>query len=306
MNASYSLYVGVPCVDAYYEIDRWPLEGDKFLGSFMGNTSGGMVANAACISAALGRRTFLFCRLGDNDGARFLLEDLSRYGVDVSRVDLVPGRKDLKCFIFLSGAERTVMVVPGDEDRIPLSAAEEEFFLGAEYIYTTLSELGHIDGAEELLCRYKAGGGKLVLDCESTSYDPGWRSTVGLASIVFMNESALEVFAEGGSAEQLEREILDSGVEMLVETLGARGSRVLTRSGCFSTGVYDVPVTDTTGAGDTFNSSFVFALSKNRPPEEAAAFATAAADMAIMRQGPRTGAVPESEVLRFMESHELK
>ncbi|MCR5138077.1 MAG: carbohydrate kinase family protein [Oscillospiraceae bacterium] len=63
---------------------------------------------------------------------------------------------------------------------------------------------------------------------------------------------------------------------------------------------------DTTGAGDTFNSSFVYALSQGAELKDASEFATAAADIAIMSEGPRTGVNSAERVFRFMDKHDIK
>ena len=53
MEERYAVFMGKPCVDSYYDIREWPEEGGKFLGSFSHDTTGGMVANAACAYAVV-------------------------------------------------------------------------------------------------------------------------------------------------------------------------------------------------------------------------------------------------------------
>ena len=65
-------------------------------------------------------------------------------------------------------------------------------------------------------------------------------------------------------------------------------------------------IVDTTGAGDTFNSSFMYAQSCDWSLEKSAVFATAAADMAIMKQGPRGGITTEEKVFDFIAKNKKK
>ena len=66
-----------------------------------------------------------------------------------------------------------------------------------------------------------------------------------------------------------------------------------------------IPV-DTTGAGDTFNSSFVYGLSCGWGLQEAGTFANAAAGRAILNMGARSGAVGEAAVKDFMNREGTK
>ncbi|MCR5138076.1 MAG: carbohydrate kinase family protein [Oscillospiraceae bacterium] len=236
MSEGYAVYLGKPCVDAYYEVSEWPEEGGKFLGSFVCNVPGGMVANAACVLAGYDYPVYLFAAMGDDEDARFLMEDLESYGVDVSMTRLIPGRKDTKCFIFRSGAERTILVAEGDKDVLPLTEEEKDFLLGAEYIYTIIPDIKSYEGMAELLEEHRRRGGKLVMDCETTGYTEDWREYLQLAHLVFMNTTALEKYAEGQSTCELEEELMGLGTGILVETLGSKGSRVVTAEASFPPG----------------------------------------------------------------------
>ena len=61
---------------------------------------------------------------------------------------------------------------------------------------------------------------------------------------------------------------------------------------------------DTTGAGDTFNSSFLYQLINGADPEQAARFACAAAGRAVTIYGPKAGVVDKDTVLRFMNEEQ--
>ncbi len=305
MEERYAVFMGKPCVDSYYDIREWPEEGGKFLGSFSHDTTGGMVANAACVYAGYDAPAYLFARMGDSGETRFLMEDMESYGVDVSRMELIPGRKDTKCFIFRNGPERTILVAEGDTDPLPLTDSQKEFLFGAAYLYTIIQDLKTNEVTPEMLKEYRENGGKLVMDLETTGYFPDWRDYAGESWLLFMNSYALEMFGEGKDREELEKEILSGNTEILVEALGSKGCRVVTKEGSFTTGVYQVDVADTTGAGDTFNASFLYALSRGADLKAASLFATAAADIAITEEGARNGGITEERVFRFMDSHEI-
>ena len=60
---------------------------------------------------------------------------------------------------------------------------------------------------------------------------------------------------------------------------------------------------DTTGAGDSFCSGFLAALSKNKDFKECVRFANAAGGISVMSTGATTGMKSYDEVLEFMKEH---
>lgn len=303
-DQSYVVFIGGPCVDEYYDVPRWAKEGEKFNGRFKENVPGGMIANAACVMAGYGPKTYCFTSMGKDANLDFLLQDLESYHVDTSRIDLQEGRQNAKCIIFQGKADRTILVVEKKPWKIRPTPEQIDFLAGAEYIYASIPELTQFEDSPELFRTLKARGVKLVLDNEASTYIPNWRDYMRSCYLASMNESGIERLAEGRSEEALVEELFQLGVQIVVETLGKNGCTVITREGRFQVPVYNVPVVDTTGAGDTFNSSFTYALHRGMSLPAAAQFATAAANMAITKQGPRSGITTEAQVLQFIEQHE--
>jgi ribokinase len=89
------------------------------------------------------------------------------------------------------------------------------------------------------------------------------------------------------------------GVATLIVTLGERGCFVSEKSGhCFLPAYRNVPVVDTTGAGDAFCGGFVAGLVRlNSDVVEAARFGTAVAALSITKAGA-TAAMPTQQAIR--------
>ena len=51
-KGSYNVYIGDVALDEYYSADRWPGPADKGFVKTLPAVPGGMIANAACVSAA--------------------------------------------------------------------------------------------------------------------------------------------------------------------------------------------------------------------------------------------------------------
>jgi sugar/nucleoside kinase (ribokinase family) len=90
---------------------------------------------------------------------------------------------------------------------------------------------------------------------------------------------------------------------IILLTQGAQGSTVYHQDQVIPISPLQVNVVDTTGAGDTFNASFLHAYQKGWPLKACAEFATAAASRAIMTLGARSGIASESEILEFQNHY---
>ena len=84
-----------------------------------------------------------------------------------------------------------------------------------------------------------------------------------------------------------------------VLTLGKHG--VVCRCGgkIYRHGIYDVPVVDTTAAGDTFTGYFIAAISKGDSIEHALELASKASSIAVSRSGATASIPSEEEVSSF-------
>ena len=88
----------------------------------------------------------------------------------------------------------------------------------------------------------------------------------------------------------------------LVYTKGSRGCSVYAGDGePIHVPGYKVKAVDTTGAGDTFNASFLYGVSRGWTLRECAEFANAAAARAIGFMGARGGVATAAAVEQFKE-----
>ena len=82
----------------------------------------------------------------------------------------------------------------------------------------------------------------------------------------------------------------------VVLTLGSRGCEVATAEGTWSIGAHRVEAVDTVGAGDAFSGALAVALAEGRSPLEAAAWANAAAALAVTQPGAQS-ALPNRDAI---------
>lgn len=102
------------------------------------------------------------------------------------------------------------------------------------------------------------------------------------------------------------RKLLEAGPSTAIVTLGSRGSVGMTaQDGFFRTESFQVPVRDTTGAGDVFHGAYIVGLLEGMDAPECARFASAVSAIKCTCFGGRTGIPNRDTVQRFLETGEI-
>ncbi|MDR5763071.1 MULTISPECIES: PfkB family carbohydrate kinase [unclassified Caballeronia] len=113
--------------------------------------------------------------------------------------------------------------------------------------------------------------------------------------------SALTGIDIGGKDDALSaaRKLHESGFELACVKLGDGGCVAFSNEGPRSVSVGPINPVDTTGAGDAFSGALAVALAESRPRDDALRFATAAANLAVMRSGSQESYASRDETDRW-------
>jgi len=307
MSGKYLVAIGSICIDDYYELDDLPRMGDKIICRYLGSKPGGMIGNAVSVYASYGISTYLIAFLNTGAQAEMLLDDIKQYHVNTDYISRDEKLPDTKCIIMLKNGERLIFAVNNGKSDLELSKAQINLLKNAEFVYTTITELLSLRNYSAIIENFRKVGSRLVLDVEGNTItkEKEVEDIIRQGDILFINESGVEQLSALWGNGFIE-ELTENGA-LAVLTLGAHGCKVV-RKGCshISFSAFDVELTDTTGAGDTFNSSFLFGLSQGWDINDTACFSNAAAARSIGILGPRSGAVGEKAVREFMDRYVTK
>jgi len=306
MSESYCVYIGDVALDEYYRAEYWPTIKDKAMVDALPAIPGGMIANAACVAAALGLRVKFASVLNSGAISHFLLEDLEESGVDTSLVLFDETLADSKTMIFLVGDEHTIFIPRLGKKTLNLSQSQLETLANANYIYSTPSEIADLRCGEmssnQVIDYVRKQGAKLVYDLDVDYIKDGKEDRYKKLDFAFFNEVGFESYRGMLDEQTAANRLLSYGLEFVVVTLAENGCRVYTPEETFHSPGFQVEVMDVTGAGDTFCSSFLFALTLGKGLRFAARFANAASSICVSKLGPRAGAVSQAEVEAVMGS----
>jgi ribokinase len=288
-------------------LPRLPAPGQTILGSTFATSPGGKGANQAVAARRAGAEVVFVTAIGDDDLGRNALELYQREGIDVSRVKVVEGIASGVALIFVgddgenmigvaSGANHRL--TPDDIDRLPAS-----LFRTGDVLLTGLEI--PVETATRALER--AVESKLLTVLNPAPVPTLQESVASqlLSAATVITPNRIEAMALAGMASDGSKEpdwklcadrLIGMGATAVVITLGSQGCLARTANGIWSFAAPRVEAVDTVGAGDAFNGALAVALAEGRALHEAAAWANAAAALAVTQPGAQS-ALPVREAI---------
>ena len=264
---------------------------------------GGGGTNAAVEFARHGHESIYFGNIGHDTAGEAVLRCLEKENVDTSHVAYAV-KKHTGCSVIMldvHSGERTIMTYRGASsrfDNLDPSALKE---IKPDYIYIT-SLRGDMETLEKFMKTAKK------LDCK-VMFNPGKLELVKVqeltkllkyVDILLVNKSeAAEIVPGKISVELLSR--LKNYVETVIITGSHTGAVATNGKESYRLGVYeDIPVKDTTGAGDSFGSGFLAHLADGHSFRSSLIFAAANSTSVVSKFGAKTGLLTGKEELHQM------
>lgn len=295
--------IGTPYYDMVINVSKMP----RLDGATGANEAfyqgGGKVATAMAAAARLGRSAGMIAKVGENHRGQFIINDFRYNGVDTSSIIVdAPGTSSPFC-LSLSEEEHKTRIFIGKEGTAGELLPEEidyEYLGSAKYLHL---ENGRPASAAAALFAREHG---IVTVMDADNYQEGIVKLlpcldVFIASEFFYRDMFGDLPYEAGC-----RKLLEAGPSTAIVTLGSRGSVGMTaQDGFFRTESFQVPVKDTTGAGDVFHGAYIVGLLEGMNAPECARFASAVSAIKCTCFGGRTGIPNRETVQRFLETGEI-
>lgn len=251
----------------------------------------GSAGNTALALANLGCKPQLVGCVGEDHFGRFILRELAVAGIE-GGVIVVPDEPTGISIAFEGpGRDRSFLTLLGSlqafrASMVPQEALDKDFVLLCGYF--SLPALRG-EPAVRLLERVRANGGCTLFDCD---WDPaGWtsESREEISELLPLVDVFLPSEEEARGLTGLDDPV--AAARTLQKVSGGRVVAKLGANGCASFGPEEehwisapsVQVSDTTGAGDSFNGGLLYALSGGAEWPEALRFATRLASTVVSR-----------------------
>jgi ribokinase len=253
------LVIGSLNADLVVRAPRFPEPGETISGGDLLTIPGGKGANQAVAAARQGANVAMVGRVGKDNFAPFLIENLNANHVDASHVSQDNLASGTAIIIVDSNGQNSIVISPGANGKVDMqdvdSAPDAKILLLQFEI--------PLDTVLHAAKRYKAKGATVILNPAPASQIPN--GLLANVDILVLNESELTLLTgmpvrDAKSAERAAQEILKLGVKTVIVTLGSKGALVVTSAQVSHVDTFKVDVVDSTAAGDAFIAGFAAKL----------------------------------------------
>lgn len=296
-------------------VDKIPEPGKLGLIDSLKLYTGGCATNAAIDLAKLGAKVAIIGMVGDDGFGNFMIGELEKYQVDT---------KGLKVSDEAGSSASVVIVNPEGERSFIHTVGANAKFSEKDVDFSVIEEsdivfvagtmlMPTFDGQQcaNVLKKCQEMGKTTVLDC-------AWDDTGRWMDVLAPCMPYIDYFIP--SVDEAEQLAGTSDVDKMADCFFERGAKHVVikvgKDGCYVRDTKDSePVmlptynaykpVDTTGAGDSFCSGFLYGLSHGMSIVDSAKLGNAVGTHCIMEVGASTGIKPYAEIQKFMEENPL-
>jgi sugar/nucleoside kinase (ribokinase family) len=268
---------------------------------------GGNGSNTSYALGKLGIPVRVLGMVGNDAFGDYVLAQLGGAGVDTSAVRRSSAPTATSVALVKSDGDRLFLHRLGASREVDFTAAElaHEFAGGAAF-YHLASPFGLPrlrQRQPEIMRQAREAGLTTSID---THWDSAGRWLADLAPslpftrILFVNQDEARMLAGTDVHEDSARTLRRCGAQAIVVKMGRNGCAVFRDEGRFHTPAFEVPVVDTTGAGDCFVGGFLSALARGCSWEDAALYANAVGALSVQQLGGVEGVLAWDETARWI------
>jgi ribokinase len=281
--------VGSFAVGMTIRAPKLPIFGETMLGGDFDMGPGGKGSNQAVATSRLGARSALLAMVGADKLASIATDLYASEGVDASLVVTREERPTGVGFIILnSKGENFIILDMGANELLDAAAVEAgEAQIAASDVVMTVLEVPTSAAARAMELGRKHGTTTILNPAPARALPASIFESIDYLT---PNESELRILLDlpaddPRSSRDLAQELRRRGARSVITTLGRDGAMILTDTLDLRIPAIETEVTDTTGAGDAFNSGFAVALAEGRDLVEAVRFGVVCGGLACTKLG---------------------
>lgn len=253
---------------------------------------GGGGTNSAVTFARSGHEVVFLGNVGTDPAGQAVEALLDDEGIDTSYIVHPKNIKTGVSVILLDtkSGERTILTCRGASARFDNLNEDDLYLIKPDWLYVTSLRgdmdtlLRFFEKAKEIGCKIMFNPGKLELKEK--------KKLLGLledVDVLLVNKVEAAEIAPGKILEELLSH-LKNYVKTVIITTGAMGAIATNGEETYRFGIYeDLPVRDTTGAGDSFGSGFLAALANGKSFKDALIFGSANSTSVVSKLGAKNG-----------------
>ncbi|MEE0867125.1 MAG: PfkB family carbohydrate kinase [Clostridia bacterium] len=291
--------IGANVFDTLYTVDTYPAEDTKLRANAVKTSGGGPCATGLVAASKLGADCGFIGNLSDDNGARFLIDDFKKYGVDTDLIKIKPGYDTFCSCIWLAKetASRTCVFFKGNVPPTVLDDKAKKAIADAQILMVDGNDLdAAIEGAKVA----KENGTKVLYDAGGL-YD-GVENLLPLADILIPSEEFALKYTGCKTSEEAAKLLYEKySPEIVVITRGKEGGIIFDGNAAKKYPAFLVDAVDSNGSGDVFHGAFAFAITEKMSYDRACIFSSAVSALKCTKVGAREGVPAFDEVINFLK-----
>lgn len=285
-----------------------PVERELLASDFQ-MTLGSSSAILAHNLAVLGARVGFISRVGPDDLGKLALARVAQSGADVSR-SLGDSIHSTGVTVLLHhGKERHILTYLGAMSELTVRDLDLDYLKSARHFHLSslFLQRGLWPGLPDLFRELKSAGLTLSLDTNDDPEDK-WGGILDelldLVDILLPNAAELGRIAHRETMEEA-LAALAPRIPLIAVKCGAEGSLVQLGNRRVTAPPVPVSLVDTIGAGDSFNSGFLFAWLRGLAPEECARAGNITGALSTLRPGGTESFRDRDLLAEFLRKHDF-
>lgn len=277
---------------------------DKIEADFQEFATGGNSANLAIGSSRLGLNVAFYTVLGEDEIGDILLHTIQREKVADEYVLRQKGGKTNFHVVLNHEAERTILIYHNKRTyRLP------KFKPSAWAYYSSMGE-GFQTIQAALVNYVKDHGVKLGFNPGTIQLKAGYKvlePVIRVTEVFIVNkEEAHRILGKKHDGIDW-KSLLDSlhhlGPKQVVITDGPNGAYAFDGKKYWFMPVFDVPVIERTGAGDSFSTGVIAAMAQGKTMQDALRWGAFNSASVIQEIGPQKGLLTKAQMAKFVANH---
>ncbi|WP_296853175.1 carbohydrate kinase family protein [uncultured Methanobrevibacter sp.] len=277
-------------VDRLYSVDKIVSHDEESFITSETDTPGGSAANTIVGLARLGCSTSIIGKIAEDDEGDLIEYNLAVNGVYTNNLIYSESGSTGKCIGFVDkNGERCLYISPGVNDDIKIGEINPLNIMRCKIMHYT-SFVGDSFNTQIELLEKLSKETLLSFDPGMLYVEKGFDELMPIlerTDILLINESELRLLCNNDydDLKELTLGLLDLGIDTVVVKQGSKGVFAINNSQECFVEAYECEVVDTTGAGDSFNSGFLYSFLKGYDLEKSCQIGNWVASKAIQGFG---------------------
>jgi Sugar kinases, ribokinase family len=262
---------------------------------------GGNISSAIVAAARLGAKAGMVGIVVDDPYGNFCVNDFKRHGIDVSHIifEKEGSTGFCVCLAETSTRARSFIYAENSCRKINLDELDKKYIISSKYLH--IGVIGGMSAATIQAAKWaKENGVKVSID--AGYFDPDVEKYLDLFDVFVASEFYYDGLFDDKNYKKNCAKLQSKGPGIVVVTLGIKGSVGMQDGRYFEVPTFvEVPVADSTGAGDVFHGAFIYGLLQGWNAEETAKFSSAVSSIKCTRLGGRAAIPDRVTVDRFLK-----